>query len=201
MSLFTYGLQYEVVFDKDLDLYDDVLPICIYLRKNVQIKYNYPNTLILFSYEELGERFRQNRHNKQQYVYLKNTSRKTHPDIYKFIDVKNYNNYIKYEKNIILPISQEELNNYDQKYNQLKNNFNNLTVDDIKELEKLEEILKIQHIVSNPEYYDEIKELENEVTKIEFTNEEKEIITKMLNYPKLKDNILFVKMNLVKDFW
>jgi hypothetical protein len=65
----------------------------------------------------------------------------------------------------------------------------------------LGKILKIQRIISNPEYFQEIKEIEQKLTNIELTEEEKKLVQKVLSHPKLEEAIEFNGINLIDGFY
>ena len=55
-----YGVQYEIYLNKKLDLYNDILPICIDVRKMITLDEKV-NKLIIFNYNELDKRLSQNK--------------------------------------------------------------------------------------------------------------------------------------------
>ena len=165
-----YGVQYEIYLNKELDLYNDILPICIHVRKMISLEKVDKNSeqykLVIIPHKELDKRFYQ-KQNSRKYAedkdlisYNHNITRKSCPEQFKYYDVKIYNSLIKHNK-CLEPFTQEELKKCEKEH-------------------KLRKTLDIQRIISNPVYFEEIKEIERELTDIELTDGEKELIKSII---------------------
>lgn len=216
-----YGVQYEIYLNKEFDLYDDILPICIDVRKMIKLEKITHNSnyykLVIISYEELNKRLGKKVH-IQKYIQSLNTlsyggsfnySRKTHPELFKYADVINYKTYIKHNE-CPEPYTQEELKICEKRFQELINIYNSEIIwdkskEERKELDieqhKLRDILNIQRIIINPNYFQEIKEIERDLTDIELTNEEIELINKIVTHPKLEGAVKWHGINLIEGFY
>jgi acyl carrier protein phosphodiesterase len=214
-----YGIEYVIFLEKPIDYFDDFLPICIDTRKMFKLDKVRRNSdfykLVIINDHELDKRFSQREHIQKymrsldyiSYNHLKD--RTTHPEEFKYYDVKMYNKYIKYSDDIeSLPVfSQTQLEQLEQKMNELSNKYNEddywekYTSEERKnfdiERQLLNEVLTIQRIISNSDYFTEIKKIYDELTNIELTEEEKQIINKVLTHPKLEGNISNHGFNLI----
>jgi hypothetical protein len=203
-----YGIEYVIFLEKPIDYFDDFLPICIDTRKMFKLDKVRRNSdfykLVIINNSDLDNRFSQREHIQKymrsldyiSYNHLKD--RTTHPEEFKYYDVKMYNKYIKYSDDIeSLPVfSQTQLEQLEQKMNELTNKYNEddywekYTSEERKnfdiERQLLNEVLIIQRIIKDPDYFTEIKQIYNELTNIELTQEEKQTIDKVLNHPKLE---------------
>ena len=212
-----YGVQYEIYLNKELDLFNDILPICIDVRKMISLeKHSNQYKLVIIPYRELDERFEKREHVRKymgsldEISYDHRKTRKTHPDLFKYYDVKIYKNSLKYYK-FPEPYTQEELKECEKCFDDLLDIYNSedfwdkYSSDERNEFNKkqitLRETLNIQRIISNPEYFEEIKEIERELTDIELTEEEKELVQKVLSHPKLEGAIEFNGINLIDGYY
>ena len=186
-----YGVQYEIFLNKELDLYNDILPICIHVRKMISLQKVDRNSeqykLVIIPHEELEKRFYQ-KQNTRKYAenndlisYNHSITRESYPENFKYYDVILYKSLIKHNK-CLEPFTQEEFKKYEKE-------------------PKLRKTLDIQRIISNPVYFDEIKEIERELTDIELTDGEKELINKVLSQPKLEGSIEYHGFNLINGYY
>ena len=64
-----YGVQYEIFLNKELDLYNDILPICIHVRKMISLEKIDRNSeqykLVIIPHEELKKRFYQKQNTRK----------------------------------------------------------------------------------------------------------------------------------------
>ena len=215
-----YGVQYEIYLNKELDLFNDILPICIDVRKMISLeKINKDSNqykLVIIPYKELDKRFEKREHvrkyieslNKLSYSEIE-FNRKFNPELLKYYDVKIYKNFLKCFK-FPEPYTQEELEKLEKCFNNLIDIYKseNYWYKPIEEKNQIDEkqftlgkILKIQRIISNPEYFQEIKEIEQKLTNIELTEEEKKLVQKVLSHPKLEEAIEFNGINLIDGFY
>jgi hypothetical protein len=216
---YNYGIEYVVFLENPIDLFDVVLPICIDTRKMIKLEKVGCNSdnykLVIINDNELDKRFEKREH-IQKYMrsldyisYNHLYSRTTHPEEFKYYDVKMYNTYIKYSDDIetLLAFSQTQLEQLEQKMTALTNKYNEdeywtkYTSEERKnfntEKSILNELITTQRIISNPDYFTEIKEIYNELTNIELTEEEKQTINKVLTHPKLERMISNHGFNLI----
>jgi AAA+ ATPase superfamily predicted ATPase len=108
---------------------------------------------------------------------------------------------------MFFPFSQTQIQQAEQRITELTNKYNEdeywtkYTSEERKnfntEKSILNELIITQRIISNPDYFTEIKQIYNELTNIELTEEEKQIIDKVLTHPKLEGNISNHGFNLI----
>jgi hypothetical protein len=215
-----YGVQYEIYLNKELDLFDDVLPICIDVRKMISLEKINNNSnqykLVIIPYTGLGKRF-EKRENVRKYMksldeisYNHQITRKTNPELFKYQDVKNYTNYIKYSEHLET-YTEEQFQKLEHRVEELSSKYNELDYwEKYSPFERknfdiersiLLTVLPVQRILRNNEYFEEIKEIELELTNIELTDGEKELITRILGHPKLEGAIQCHGINLIDGFY
>ncbi len=205
-----YGVQYEIYLNKQIDFFNDFLPICIDIRKMISIeKMNELYKLVIIPYNELDDRFVQREHSEMYASSLDNIhyyhqiNRQSHPEIFKYYDVNMYTMYIKNSDNVN-PYTEEmyqslenkiaDISNivnsddYLEKYSEQERNVFNF------ELNLLIEVFVDQR--RNHEYFQEIKKIERELTNIKLTEEENELVLRVLNHPKLEGVIYSHGINL-----
>lgn len=208
-----YGVQYEIYLNKQLNLFDDVLPICIDVRKMISLEHN---KLVIIPYRELDKRF-EKRQNVRKYMesmdeisYNHQITRKTNQELFKYQDVKNYTTYIKHSE-LPEPYTEEHFQKLEHRVEELSSKYNELDYWEkysSEERKKFDiersiiiEVLRVQRIIRNNEYFEEIKEIERELTNIELTDGEKELITRILEHPKLEGKISSHGINLIDGFY
>ena len=216
-----YGAQYEIYLKKKINFFDDVLPICIDVKKMISLQLLNVKSdiykLVIIPYRELDKRL-EKRANIRKYVNSldqisgspKKKTRKTNPEIFKYIDVKIYTDYIKHSE-VPEPYTEEHVQNLENKLEVLKSKYDELhywekySSQEIKDFDSersmLEEILRVQRIIKNKTYFEEIQEIERELTSIELTDGEKELITRILEHPKLEGAISWHGINLIDGFY
>jgi len=215
-----YGVQYEIYLNKELDLFNDILPICIDVRKMIslekinKISDNYK--LVIIPYRELDKRF-EKRENVRKYIDSLNEisfnhqiTRKSNPEQFKYYDVKIYAQHIKYSKQVEA-YSEEMFDKLENKVQELSSKYNELDYWEKYSSEQrknfdiergiLMDVLKVQRIIRNNEYFEEIKQIERELTDIELTDGEKELINKVLSHPKLEGLVYYHGINLIDGFY
>ena len=215
---FDYGVQYEIELVKPLDLYNDILPICMGVRNMIQyniVGIDKVSKLIIVPYGDLNFLFKkQEFYGKYIYgrTFIKSNgflriNRITNPEEFKYFDVKIFNDYIKTIDDLPKPITNQMLNVLEKRLNELINMY-----DDIDYISKysqkerlllsnerneLDKIIKIQRIIMNENYYNEIESIYNNLTNIELTSDKILLIDKVLNHPKLNGFIANHGMRLV----
>jgi hypothetical protein len=214
-----YGIEYVIFLEKPIDTFDELLPICMKTRKMLKLEKVSRDSdsykLVIINNNQLEKRFAKREHIQKYiqnndnitYDYLKD--RIVHPEAFKYYDVKMYNKYIKYSEDIAnLPaFSQTHVENLEQKFTELTNKYKEdnywekYTSEERQnfDIERriLNDVLIVQRIISNPDYFTEIKQIYNELTNIELTEEEKLLINTVLTHPNLEGCISNHGFNLI----
>jgi len=206
-----YGIQYEIILNKEIDFYNDLLPIWISTRSRIEME---NNKLIVISH---GSFNKQLYHNSifNEYVEQNNEAsyqiKHTNEDQIinnKYLMVNHYSKYVKNNYNLPEPMNEEEYKKLVEKYQDIcyKVNDNAISTNEYLYLEgkktKLFDELKVQRIIYNSEYFEEIKNLEkNIINQITLTNEQNEFIQKVITHPKLEGLINWHGLNLVSGFF
>ena len=212
-----YGVQYEIYLNKQLNLFDDILPICIDVRKMILLE---DNKLVIIPYMELGDRFIKIEHVKKYVKSMDNTSynyrtitRKTNPELFKYQDVKIYTKYIKHSKAKELePYTEEQFKKLEDRAEELESKYYEIgylekysleerTNFDVERSFIVKELLPVQRIMMNNDYFEEIKKMERELTDIKLTETEEELITRILKHPKLEGSVSSHGMTLIDGFF
>ena len=199
-----YGVQYEIYLNKELDLYNDVLPICMDVRQMISLektdKHSNQYKLVVIPYKELDKRFVKRGHitkymeSLNEISYNHQITRKTHPELFKYYDVNIYAKHVKHSEDI-LPYTEETFEKLENRLEELSSKYKELDYwekysnQERKDFDIeggiLMDVLKVQRIIRNKEYFEEIKQIERELTNIELTDGEKELIQKVISHPKL----------------
>jgi hypothetical protein len=168
------GVRYIIKLNKKIDYYDIFLNICILLRKMISIVDD--NKIIILDNHILEKRFRklslanEYRKNVELYEY----SLRGDTDL-KWVDVYKYSSQIKFSKNDIIK-SEEEINEYKQKY---ENEILDGTKNDMTNL------IELNEIIHHENYYNCIKDLEQQITNIELSEDEIQLINTIKEIPLL----------------
>ena len=216
-----YGAQYEIYLNKQIDFYNDILPIWISVRERIEyelIKFgNGQYKLIVIPYQKLDKRFQKLEYTRNymsaiDILSINNTlTRENSLEEFKYFDVKIYKNIIKHNKNLPEPISSEELESLEESYKIIRRKFEEddyWTKYSEKELieydnERISLIqkLNIQRIIARPDYFEEIKRIEESLTDIILSNEEEEIVNLVVSHPKLEGVIDCHGINLIEGYY
>ena len=218
-----YSARYEIYLTKPLDLYNDILPICSsvrYMLKYVQMVKDGIDEykLIIIDTENLNKRFITRPIAKSyacaldtiEYSYNdKTVTRENEPTMFEYQDVFTYANKIKHQNSPVimstmglddLKIRLKEIRDIldaDGRDKKSENDFNALTL----EYNQLFKTIQIQTIIVNPEYYNKIISMEQELTNIELTQEELDLIKAVENHPTLDGLIKFSGFNLANGYY
>jgi hypothetical protein len=122
-----------------------------------------------------------------------NIMEKMRNNLFICLDVYNYSKFVKDEKNLI-PLSKQEILDIELIYKKLLDDETNY-----KDIYKLTELLKIQYIISDSDYYQKIIEIEKNITNIQLTKEEELLIEKIIKHPKLEGLIEYSHFELVSE--
>jgi len=181
--------------------------------------------LIIIDTENLNKRFT-TRPISKSYVYAINTieydynnkqiTRENEPTMFECQDVFTYANKIKHqnqEDNLFIPIKKEQLDELEIRLKEINDLFNSglgllcdkKSENDFKaltlEYKKILKTIQIQYIIANPKYYNKIILMEQELTNIELTQEELDLIKAVENHPTLAGLIKFSGFNLANGFY
>ena len=217
-----YSARYEIYLTKPLDLYNDILPICSsvrYMLKYVQMVKDGIDEykLIIIDTENLNKRFITRPIAKSyacaidtiEYSYNdKTVTRENEPTMFEYQDVFTYANKIKHQNSPVimstmglddLKIRLKEIQDilYNQSDKKSENDFNALTL----EYNQLFKTIQIQTIIVNPEYYNKIISMGQELTNIELTQEELDLIKAVETHPTLDGLIKFSGFNLANGYY
>ena len=217
-----YSVRYEIYLTKPLDLYNDILPICSsvrYMLKYVQMVKDGIDEykLIIIDTENLNKRFITRPIAKSyacaldtiEYSYNdKTVTRENEPTMFEYQDVFTYANKIKHQNAPVimstmelddLKIRLKEIRDILDKQSDKKseNDFKALTL----EYNQLFKTKQIQPIIANPEYYNKIISMEQELTNIELTQEELYLIKAVETHPSLAGLIKFSGFNLANGYY
>lgn len=215
-----YGVQYEIYLNKMIDLFDDVLPICIDVRKMISFEKIDKNSdnykLVIIPYREFDKRFEKREHVRKYMGSLDTISynhqitRKSNPEEFKYYDVKIYEQHIKYSEEVE-PFSEEMFDKLENKVQDLSSKYNELDYWEKYSSEQrknfdiergiLMDVLKVQRIIRDKEYFEEIKQIEHELTNIKLTEEEEGLVLQVLHHPKLEGIISSHGINLINGYY
>lgn len=215
-----YGIQYEIHLTKEIDFYDDLLPIWMEVRARIEIEKDRQtgnNKLIVIPYGEFNEQLFNNKlfnsyvreNDGYSYNRKKDMCEEDYLRSQKFVMVKCYEKYIKHMTSLPEPITKEEfkkLVNEKQKLDNLWRINNNMSSEEWKEHDKkVNEISKqlgVQRFIHDSEYFEEIKNLNKELLyQVNFSEEQNERIKKVTSNPKLEGIISWHGLTLVDGFW
>ncbi len=214
-----YGIQYEIHLTKEIDFYDDLLPIWMEVRARIEIEKDRQtgnNKLIVIPYGEFNEQLFNNKlfnsYVRENDGYSYNRNKDICEEEYlrsqKFVMVKYYEKYIKRMTSLPEPITKEEFNNLAKEKQQLdhKSLWGSLSQEEWKEHDKrvneIDKQLGVQRFIHDSEYFEEIKNLNKELLEqVIFTEEQSERIKKVTTNPKLEGIISWHGLTLVDGFW
>ena len=216
-----YSARYEIYLTKPLDLYNDILPICSsirYMLKYIQMGKDGIDgyKLIIIDTANLDKRFTTRPIANSyacaldtiEYSY-KTVTREKDPTMFEYQDVFTYANKIKHQNSPVimstmglddLKIRLKEIRDIldaDGRDKKSENDFNALTL----EYNQLFKTIQIQTIIVNPEYYNKIISMGQELTNIELTQEELDLIKAVETHPTLDGLIKFSGFNLANGYY
>ena len=216
-----YGAQYEIYLNKQVDFYNDILPIWMSVRERIEYELskigNGKCKLVIIPYQKLDRRFVKLEHTENyvsandKITFNHSLTRKNNSEEFKYYDVKNYKNLIKHFNNLQEPISIAELELLEETYETVRKNCYDADFwNKYSEKEQMEfnteradllAKLNIQRIIARPEYFEEIVRLEKSLTDIVLSDKENELVQKVLNHPKLDGLIESHGINLIEGFY
>jgi len=213
-----YGIQYEVKLTKNIDFYNDLLPIWMELRARIEMQKDIKSNnykLIIIPYSEFNEQLSKNSlftsyvKENNSVSYSKPTQTEQYLRSNKFAIVRQYEKLIRNKANLPEPITIEEytkLSDEMQKLKQIDLLDKNMSQDEWREFDKkYDEIyiqLQIQRIIHDSEYFDEIKNLHKQLLEqVTFDEEQSERIQQVISHPKLDGIISWHGLTLVDGFY
>lgn len=172
--------------------------------------------LVIIPYRELDKRFEKREHVREyirclnEISYNHQITRKSNPEEFKYYDVKVYTQHIKHSEELE-PYKDEMFEKLENRVQELSSKYNELdywekySSEEKKDFDIergiLMDVLKFQRIIRNKDYYEEIKQIERELTDIELTDREKELVTCVLEHPNLQGKISSHGINLIHGFY
>jgi hypothetical protein len=214
------NIRYLIHLKNQIDLYDDFLPICIAERKMFEILDN--KTIVVLNHSDLYKRYYSNEIAKTFESKLEKTyyGKKTKAELeeealnlkYHYallysseLKIINKNNY---DTTKIYTLDEiKEFQNRIQEINKTlygPNKQQNLNEEDIDNLNteknELQDIIKYNPLFE-PSTGPEIIDIEKQLTNIELTHEEKEMIERIKSNPCIKSNIEAEGFQLYSHHW
>ncbi len=213
-----HAVQYEIYLTTKLDYFNDILPICIEIRRMLKYSEVIINLheskykIVVFGYEKFTNRFNVCSLHSIKYQDILNKLSKTNCCItYEdqlYTNVKIYKNKIKHCPANQIPIDKDKYSELEHAYSEIETALNsykkyeNFTQCEIEILEyekiKLHDVLEIQRCVQNEKNFNKLIAIEKELTNIELSQEETDILNKILNHPTLNGIVDFHGFNLVE---
>ena len=212
-----YGIQYEIFLTKEIDFYDDLLPIWMEVRARIEIqkaKQTNNYKLIVIPYGEFDKQLCKNslfssyvrENNEDSY---KGIQTEEYIRTKKFAMVRQYEKFIRHEIILPEPITKEEFSQLSierQRVDHIDRWSRNLSQEEWREHDiKRNEIfsqIQVQRIIHDPEYFEEIKCLHTQLLEqVTFTEEQRELIQKVISHPKLDGIISWHGLTLVDGSW
>jgi hypothetical protein len=215
-----YGIQYEIHLTREIDYYDELLPIWINVRAKIEMEKdkktgNYKLIVIpynnfcnqLFKNELFNSYVREN--DKYSFSSVNNKNNEEYIKNNKFLMVRLYENNIRFETLLPEPITKEEFNQLIIERKQLEfeelSNVNKSQDQWREHYTKYNEnfrILKVQRIIHDKEYFEEIKSLHKQLLdQIILSEEQKKLIENVLLNPKLEGIISWHGLTLVEGYY
>ena len=216
-----YSVRYEIYLTKPLDLYNDILPICSsirYMLKYIQMGKDGIDgyKLIIIDTANLDKRFTTRPIANSyacaldtiEYSY-KTVTREKEPTMFEYQDVFTYANKIKHQDSPVI-MSTMELDNLKIRLKEISGILDAGLCDKKSEIDvnvlqleynKIFKTIQIQPILVNPEYYEKIISMEQELTNIELTQEELDLIKAVETHPTLAGLIKFSGFNLANGYY
>ena len=219
VSGYYYGIQYEIFLTKEIDFYDDLLPIWMEVRSRIEIvkdKQTGNYKLIVITYHDLSRQLRNNSLFESYIIEndkISNGCKVCDNEFlrkFKFVMVRQYEKFIRHKTSLPEPITKEEFEKLCIEKNSLDNKLewgaDILSLEKSLENErKYSEIckqLQIQRIIHDPEYFQEIKSLHTQlIEQVSFDEKQRECIQKIISHPKLNGVISWHGLTLVDGFW
>ena len=209
-----FGINYIIHLTKPIDLFNDLLPICISNRHMLTLIN--PTKISIFTSTMFNKRLNSKEMSSfiSAFYELRNKcyaqtnllkNRQLFPDLYVYYDVLQYSTIIKGRS--IEMISNDEFDVIKTRYNELENMMNDDTLKYgsyehklfFDELKSLRKTIEIQTIICNKEYLQKIKDMEEKITNISLTDEEDMLIKSIESHAEINNIIEISGFEIIKE--
>ena len=211
-----FGINYIIHLTKPIDLFNDLLPICISNRHMLTLIN--PTKISIFTSTMFNKRLNSKEMSSfiSAFYELRNKcyaqtnllkNRQLFPDLYVYYDVLQYSTIIKGRS--IEMISNDEFDVIKTRYNELENMMNDDTLKYgsyehklfFDELKSLRKTIEIQTIICNKEYLQKIKDMEEKITNVQLTDEEIMLIKNIESHPTINEIIETSGFEMIKEYY
>jgi len=212
-----YGIQYEIYLKPNIyiDFFNDLLPIWIESRTKIEIEYDKYNgrcKLIIFPYNQFDKHLIKNKLFKQyvrENLECKYSKELTEEEIREllFFNVNQYSVFIKHNLNLPEKVTNDEFKKLVESWKIIQDERTaTLSEKECIEIEternELFYKLKYQRIMHDPEYFEKIINLEKQlIEQVNLTEQQLELVNKVISHPKLEGLIGWHGLNLVDGFY
>ena len=211
-----FGINYIIHLTKPIDLYDDLLPICISNRHMLTLIN--PTKISIFIPTRFDKRLNSKSKEMSSFIsafyelqnkcYAKTNAlknRQLFPDLFLYYDVLLYSTTIKGRS--IEIITNEELDIMKTRYNELEIMLNNDTYNYgsyehklfSDELKILRKTIEFQNIICNKEYLQKIIDTEEKIINISLTDEEAMLIKSIESHTTISNIIETSGFEIIKE--
>ena len=204
-----YSIQYEIHITKEIDFYDDLLPIWMEVRSRIEMEKdkqtgNYK--LIVIHYDEFYQQLRNN--SLFQSYSSENDKMSKNFELFdfrklKYIAVRQYEKFIRHNSGLPEPITKEEFEQLciEKLYIEKSLFSEELCLELERKYAEICKQFKIQRIIHDPEYFEEIKTIHKQLLElVHFNEEQRERIQKVICHPKLEGIISWHGLKLVDGY-
>lgn len=208
-----YGVELIIKTDRPepLDYFSDILKISSDVRKELY-KNEDTSSLTVYKLRQFEKRFSQLEH-YDSYIkslhelsynhHFRDCSREMKDKEYFYFDVNNFD-----KTHNVEPMGSEEFIALQTKYKKYTSWVydNSFSVDNNEEfkgvnVKQLFDSVNIQYVLTNPEYYQKVKDMHTHLTTIELTEEEKETISKIMAHDVFHGNKVWWEMRLATEYF
>jgi hypothetical protein len=207
-----YVIQYEVFLTRDIDFYDDLLPIWINTRSKLEIKTKNKLIIIPRVNTEGNALFKLYTHQNMNYAH--NVLSKREDEEYlksqKFVMVKLYENIIRHDLSPLPePITKEEYNILSSEIKKCRYNlyyYDIMSKEEYKgysqKYAEINDKMRIQRIIHDREHFEEIKSLHRQMLEqVQLDEQQTELIQKVISHPKLEGIVSWHGLTLAEIDW
>ena len=213
-----FGINYIIHLTKPIDLFNDLLPICISNRHMLTLIN--PTKISIFMPTRFDKRLNSKSKEMSSFIsalyelnyncyaktnYNHNHTRQLFPELYLYYDVFIYSTTIKGRSFEI--ITNDELDIIKTRYNELEIMLNNDTCNYgsneyklcFDELKLLRKTIEIQTIICDKEYLQKIIDTEEKITNISLTDEEVMLIKSVESHATINNFIETSGFEIIKE--
>lgn len=216
-----YGIQYEIHLTRDIDFYDELLPIWSATRTRIEMEKNKDDGTCKLTVIPHTEFIKQLYYNAKFLSYttgiekvISETDDVLRRAALDYFLVRVYENSVRHNANLPEPMSFAEYNTLIDKYRSLRTNLRNDVryCDKIMSKEEWEALcedhdkianeLQIQQVIHDKIRFEKIKALHNELfEQISLNDEQNSRIQNVLSHPTLQDIIKWQGFTLVEKHY